>query len=609
MPEYTYTRDDFLTPAPYESVLAISNVFEREIEISRLSDYAAGMGVRGFKKTLKAYVESKMKSESTFYIDSTTGFTGQPLELDTGCWRADDCGVSRKTEFGEDIACPHPIMPVERLVNIDTGIEKLRIAFSKGRRWRDAIVDKQTLATANKIVAMADMGVAVTSENARSLVRYLSDVENINYERIPERKSVGRLGYIEDEGFSPYVDGLVFDGDANYRTIFNSIANHGKADEWLKTARECRKNSLTARIVLASAFASVLVQRLGGLPFFVHLWGGESGTGKTVALMLAASVWGDPSLGKYIQTFNSTAVGHEKTAAFLNNLPLLVDELQLAKDRSGKPNFNVYLLAQGVGKTRGNKSGGIDKTPTWSNCIITTGESPLTTGGDGAGALNRVIDIECSPSEKVIMDGQRVAGELRKNYGFAGRAFVRKLAETGVFDAIEDKYRTAFKTLSESDTTEKQAMAAAMVVVADELITEWFFKDGKPLTVGQISTFLQTKASVSAGERGYRYMCDWVAQNGARMRAGIETGDVYGVIDGDWAFIISKVFREAAEDGGFSSTALLSYLKQRNLIQLSNGRNTVKKRIGSINTWCVAMLISAEIDGQEGADDVEIIEI
>ena len=88
--------------------------------------------------------------------------------------------------------------------------------------------------------------------------------------------------------------------------------------------------STTAKIILAASFASVLLEPLGCLPFFVHLWGVDSGTGKTVALMVAASVWGDPAIGNYVKTFDGTVVGLEKTAAFLNELPLCLDELQLA---------------------------------------------------------------------------------------------------------------------------------------------------------------------------------------------------------------------------------------------------------------------------------------
>ncbi len=82
-------------------------------------------------------------------------------------------GTGKKKE----IACCHPLMPVERLVNIDTGVEKLKIAYSKGKRWREIIVDKRILASANSIVQLADNGIAVNSENARSLVQYLSDIE------------------------------------------------------------------------------------------------------------------------------------------------------------------------------------------------------------------------------------------------------------------------------------------------------------------------------------------------------------------------------------------------------------------------------------------------
>lgn len=314
--------------------------------------------------------------------------------------------------------------------------------------------------------------------------------------------------------------------------------------------------------------------------------------------MLAASVWGDPQIGRYIQTFNSTAVGLEKTAAFLNSLPVLVDELQLARDNRGKSNFNVYALAQGVGRTRGNRGGGIERTPTWANCILTTGESPLTNSGDGSGAMNRVIDIECKASEKVISDGMRVSSILKKNYGFAGRVFVKALSAQKP-EMVSQLYQGIFQILSENDTTEKQAMAAAMILTADILAEDWIFKDGCALTVSEIVDFLQSKAAVSAGQRGYRYMCDWVSQNANRLREGNDTGDIYGLIEGDWAFIIRSVFQKAVEDAGFSSAALISYLKQNGLI-LTRGRNNTRgKRINGVLTECVVLHIAPEEDSTE----------
>ena len=526
--EFHYTKEDFSTPGPYEDILSIQNPFQREVATNQLAQYAkgVGVGVTGFKRMMKLYIPSQ-ESDRMVYLDHVTAFTGQKLELDSGEWTCDDFGVSRRGKFGEEIACPHPILPVERLVNIDTGGEKLKLAFCKGdRRWREVIAEKKVLASNTSILGLADSGIAVTSENSRALVKYISDLENLNFDLIPEKKSVARLGHIEGEGFSPYVEGLVFDGDLNFRSIFESIQSAGSRQAWLDLARSLRQGNVMARIVLAASFASPLVSPCGSLPFFVHLWGGESGTGKTVALMLAASVWASPEMGRYIQTFNSTVVGREKLAAFLNHLPLIVDELQLAKDSRGKLAFDVYALAEGVGRTRGNKNGGIDRTPTWSNCILTSGETPITNSSAGAGAVNRVIEIECLSSHKIIEDGHTTAGILRKNYGFAGREFVERLYQEGNTERAAELYKKHFRALSENDTTEKQAMAAAVILTADELATEWMFQAGRAITEQEISQFLASRAAVSSGRRGYDYFCDWAAQNANRLRGDVEMGDV-----------------------------------------------------------------------------------
>ena len=88
-------------------------------------------------------------------------------------------------------------MPVQRLVNIDTGEEKLKIAFRKGGAWRTMVVDKDTLASASSIVSLAKYGVMVNSETAKHLVKYFTVIEALNYDVIGEISSVGRLGWIE----------------------------------------------------------------------------------------------------------------------------------------------------------------------------------------------------------------------------------------------------------------------------------------------------------------------------------------------------------------------------------------------------------------------------
>ena len=599
VPNWRYTEDDFLyTTLPYEELQEYAkNPFVHQRMVEAMARYAAGVGFKQLKKFYKAYLAGLKQSSAggTVYVGGNpTCFDGQPMELNAGDWEADDSGIRRNFGGVDCVACPHPVMPVERLVNIDTGEEKLRLAFRKGTIWRRHIVEKKVLASANKVTELAGIGIAVNSETARNFVRYIGDLENLNYDIIPERKSIGRFGYIAGEGFSPYVDGLIFDGDANFAAMFQTVHERGSFEKWRQMAAEVRAMSVTAKIMLAASFASPLLQPLGCLPFFIHLWGVDSGTGKTVALMVAASVWGDPAVGSYVKTFDGTAVGMEKTAAFLNNLPLCLDELQLAKDAKGKTNFDVYRLAQGVGRTRGNRSGGVDKTPTWQNCILTTGESPLTGQASGAGAVNRVIDIECKADRVVIWDGMRVSGAVKRNFGHAGKAFVEKLYAAGddVPQEITERYQELFRALSAQDTTEKQAMAAAAVVLADELACRWIFNGTEqPITVEQISEFLASKAAVSAGERAYKYLCDWVTQNSNKLIGKSETMDVLGALEEYRAYIIRSVFERVLQDAGYSVGATVSWLKQKCLIETRGRNNTKARRINGVPTECFCLIL------------------
>lgn len=605
--QYEYEYNDFLGDEPYEklySYFGLPLVMSREV--IKMADRAKSVGFKNFKTLWGEYLKIKdlERKQLSNSVPNQTNFEDQTLELSCGGWESTDWGIYRINKFGaQEFACAHPIQPIERLVNIDTGEVKLKLHFKRSgrdKKWQTTIVDKAAISTARTITGLAAQGISVTSSTASALVDYLNDIENANYDVIPERKSIGRLGYVEGEGFSPYVDDLVFDGDASFRNLYNAVNVKGSVNAWYDIAVECRKMSVTARILLAASFASPLLSVVGSLPFFVHLWGVDSGTGKTVALMLAASVWGNPAVGSYTQTFNGTQVGQERTAAFLNHLPMCLDELQLTKNGKGQSNFDVYQLAQGVGRARGKKQGGVEMVPTWSCCFLTTGESPITSGSAGAGAVNRVIDIECTSGTVAIKDGHRVSSVLKNNYGWAGRAFVEKLYESEKrLETVRKIYQETFRDLCAGDSTEKQAMAAAAILTADLLATEWIFQDDNNLTIEEIEAFLASKEAVSAGNRAYEWLCDWVASNVNRFYSQDipPAGETYGVIENSIAYINRGVFNRVVQEAGFSGSATLSYLKSSGKIEAAGRKYTKCKRVNGVRTECVVLRLPTE-DGE-----------
>ena len=590
IPEYTY--DQYIgTSEPYEFLYSFKdNKFLMKQIQQKMKEKAGAIGVKCFVALFDAYCQMQAKSNGVI-LENSTQFDGQEIELFSGEYICDDLGVMIQDKYGFDqIICRHPIMPIQRLCNVDTGEERLKIAYRKGRFWRSLVAEKSTLASSNSILQLAANGVLVTSENAKALSKYLFEIEELNYDMIPEQKSVSRLGWVGD-GFSPYVDELVFDGENNFKHIFNSVKSNGIREKWVDAMRELRSEKGVARIALAASFASVILQPCGLLPFFCHFWGGTE-VGKSVLLLTAASVWAKPSFGEYVTTFNSTLVGQEMMATFLNSLPMCIDELQI-QSSAGVRDFDkiIYQLSEGVGRTRGAKQGGLQKVNTWKCCFITSGEQPISNTNSNGGAVNRIIEIEVE--EKVYKELPLLCEKINQNYGFAGIEFIEWLQVDGNIEKINDLQKSYYKELLKSDSTEKQAASASAILAADHIVTELIFQDGNNLTIEDMAKIMTKKDDVNVNSRAYDYILELVARNPNKFKTndfGEYQGEAWGKIETEHIYIIKSVFDREMSLAGFNSTAFLSYAKRLGLLVCDPDKRTKKARITSSPTNCVCIL-------------------
>lgn len=584
----SWTREDYQGSTPFEWLYQYRNDKFTMIQLrDEIKARAGAVGVRNFIALWNAFLELKARDDK-LELTNTTEFDGQQIELYCGSYICNDDGIAYTDRLGAPvIVCRHPVLPISRLVNIDTGEMKLEIAFKRGSKWRTVIVDRSLLASQQRILELSALGVAVDSDNAKELVKYITYVESQNYEKLGETNSVGRLGWVE-QGFSPYVDDLRFDGDLSFSHMFEAVQPKGDMTAWLNCMTEARKNSLIVRIMLAASFSSVLVDPLGCLPFFVHVWGGTE-AGKTVGLMAAASVWANPSMGEYIHTFNNTAVGQEMMAGFCNNLPLCFDELQIIKDRQDFDK-TIYMLTEGIGKGRGAKTGGLQKTYTWRNCIITTGEMPITNTNSGGGAVNRIVEVDCK-DEKLFSDPRGVINIIRQNYGMPGKLFVGILQSK--MDEAKKLYQEIYADLIQGESTEKQAMAAAVILTADRLSAQWIFGDKLNISLSEIGQYLTSKEDVDANMRALDWIYEFVASNSVRFRSSDDNpGEVWGEVSNSYIYIIKSIFDSKMKDAGFNPVSFLSWAKRRDLLETSSGSGFRKrKRLKGIDVlpWCVCI--------------------
>lgn len=583
----------------------LSEVFDQEDEIYKarlllsLRDRAKECGVLAkFDELVKAYkrverdIRRQTRDKPVTTLDNWTNFTGEYDNMYCGAWIANEDGVfAQNFQSANDIvACYHPILPVKRLKNLETGEEHLILAYKRNRTWREIKVPKDIVSSASKIVSLSKLGISVTSENAKFLVKYLSDVENLNDDHIPIQESTSKLGW-NGEDFIPYDQDIVFDGDSRFRQLFESISTRGSEDAWLQHVINLRQSGRgELKIMLAASFASVLVGRLGGLPFFVDLWGETEG-GKTVSLMLAASVWANPNESRYIGDFKTTDVALEAKADMLSSLPMILDDTSKTSARI-RDNFEsvVYDLCSGKGKSRSNKELGVNRENRWENCILTNGERPLSSYVQQGGALNRILEIECG--EKLYSDPQKTVNILKRNFGFAGRRFI-EIIKAMPIEELKNIQKSFQDQLFDIDKMQKQSISLSIILTADKIATERIFEDGQYISMEDAQKVLVDRNEVSDNERCYRYLLDKIAMNSQRF--DVETKvEKWGILNGGYAIMYSQAFDELCKSGGFSKNSFLSWAEKHDCIQTQAGKRTKIKKINGTSCRCVFLKMAEE---------------
>jgi len=555
----------------------------------RAKELKCAKKVRSIISSLKKDHASKVKEKAKEARNNKTEFNypfencPEGREYLCGSWIANNEGIHILTDKGEIQACYHPILPIERLFNIETNTEKVTLAYRRDSIWKRITVDKDVIASSNKIVKLASYGVSVTSENAKNLVKFLADVENLNEEHLEPKLSTSKFGWHDGE-FIPFDKKVIFDDESRFAELSKSLSSRGSIDIWLDLVRKIRSNKAhnEPQIYMAASFASILVSRLNMLPFIVNLWG-STGKGKTVALMLAASIWADPSEGKYITDSYATQNAFEIRMDILNHLPLMLDDLSKVKDKCDD-NFTdlVYLLCSGRGKDRSNVDLGLNKVKTWQNTILSNMERPLATETMRGGAINRILDFEMQEGY-IFENGNQVVEILKDNFGWVGPVFIDNIKLRSIEDLnkmrkdFEQKIKEEAKR-QHSEKEEKQILPLSLLLTADKLATDVIFQDGIYLDLEWMVSQLKDVDEVSEGQRAYQAIIDTYNRYSFKFEES-NVGESWGFVKDGYVNILPIVIRnEIAAKENFSIKAFCSWAAKNKLLKTNNDKyqNVIK---------------------------------
>lgn len=297
-----------------------------------------------------------------------------------------------------------------------------------------------------------------------------------------------------DDGGWMYANGSELHGGRGVRmdptstTAKTRSTRRGDLSEWRERAHDLLT---TPGLVFAvgTSLAGPLLSRLDRGSFMVNLCGNSS-AGKTTALRLAASLWGDTR--DILRSWDSTRNALEGLAAASNDSVLVLDELQrfLSSGATGAElSRAVHTIAGTTGRARMTRTAQMRAVRQWRCASLSTSEAPLRDlvgssfrGGDGV----RAVDLEVKMGELTVdaAHAHDLDELARTHAGVVANSFVAWLSRQAD-NVLEDRFnshRRELEGFAKSSEAGRVMGHIALVATALELAT-WarVLPEGVPL--------------------------------------------------------------------------------------------------------------------------------
>lgn len=405
--------------------------------------------VRGMARQVQviaANVKKELTGERVVLERETLGVEPEGWQAPVG-WYVQRTGIFGPGSDGNPTHVSSvPLIPVGRLVDVDTGEHYSRLtwpAWAGG--WHQRVVRMASICDSRALLAaVSSQGGGVHTRNAAAMSEWLLESIEHNGHCMPVEQVASRCGWI-GAGFllgqTWYGEGQValqVAPGSGEEQASQSLTALGTFEAWLEAIDV---DSPDLHLAVYASVASILVEHCGTARGWIIDWSGETSTGKTTIQRVAASVWGDPTDGAVLQSWNTTRARAEGLAAFFRNLPLILDDSKNAR-YPGDVAALLYQHSQGQAKGRakpgeGSQAVGLRRSATWCSVLLSTGEQPATSFTEDAGSRARCLTLTGAPMRSDA-EARCVTLGVLENHGHLGPRVLEHCV--GKMDQIRELY-------------------------------------------------------------------------------------------------------------------------------------------------------------------------
>jgi hypothetical protein len=333
---------------------------------------------------------------------------------------------------------PYDLFPVDIL---QSGTEHTvhMMAIRGNQTFQVTMPQKSTVSKDETLKSLASQNILASfgAGNDKNLYDYIrACVEKVSVEKSPIKVPTS-YGWQEDD--TMVFAGKIYTPNGNFEVpmpgLENIIANTqptGSIEAWRDFVNLLIRKKMWKHLAILLAGAGSPLMRFTGIyGLTYHVGSTYSGTGKSLALEAAASIWGHPV--HYRTGKGTSPVAMQQRLGLLNSFSLITDEIT-SKNRKDFDWFAAHALDMTEGRGKERMESGSNKErmnlSTWmSNAIMSsnthvvdyfTGAQDHAAEGELRRVLEFIIDdvLTWEPHEIEILKS------LQKNYAVAGHMFV-----------------------------------------------------------------------------------------------------------------------------------------------------------------------------------------